>query len=176
MWKGPCVCLCVAEYVWGDGGARGHGSCRARCADLTLVDWPAAPNEQVMYDVSCFEEWNHDVIKFSVPHPGNVSVLTMSTATDGSVITQSSNVRSAKCPLSRVSRRQGHPFRRMRDSERLKFVDSRSVPQVLTFKYDSPSLRSNEKDSILPVVNAGGTGVVRIVGRFALLCFHRISE
>lgn len=39
--------------------------------------------------------------------------------------------------------------------------------QVLSFKYDSPSLLSNEKDPVLPVVGAYGTGAVRIVGRCA---------
>jgi hypothetical protein len=34
------------------------------------------------------------------------------------------------------------------------------------FKYDSPSLRSNGKDAVLPSVPANGTGVVRIIGRY----------
>jgi hypothetical protein len=45
-------------------------------------------------------------------------------------------------------------------------TESMQASNSVEFKYDSPSLRSNSKDAVLPSVPANGTGVVRIIGRY----------
>jgi hypothetical protein len=105
----------------------GSGSSRVR-SSVSVHTTLLSASGTVNYTVDCFEEWNHDVIRFVVPYQGSVFVEITSVAVDGTVSTQQSN--------------------------------------VMLFQYNSPSLRSNSKDSTLPVVSGDGTGVVQIVGRY----------
>ncbi len=106
----------------------GTGTSRARSSVIVRTHLTNPFGMEVAYDIPCFEEWNHDVVRFVVPHPGNVSIIISSEGVDGAVYRQESN--------------------------------------VVAFQYDSPSLRSNDKDSTRPIVSANGTSVLRIVGRY----------
>jgi hypothetical protein len=108
--------------------AAAPGSARARSSVAVRATFLIPGRGAVPSEISCFEEWGHDVIRLVVPYPGNVSVITTSVAWDGSTIVQASN--------------------------------------AVSFEQNSPSLRTNSKDTVLPSVPANGTGVVRIVGRF----------
>ncbi len=106
----------------------GQGTSRAFSSVVVTTKLISSVGAEIEYNVTCFEEWSHEVIRFVVPYQGSVSVVTTSVGVTGEVVVQRS--------------------------------------ETMTFRYDQPSLRSNDKDLTRPAVPANGTGVVRIIGRF----------
>jgi hypothetical protein len=104
----------------------GSGSSHVRSTVVVRTRLMSLFGETAVYDVQCFEEWDHGVVRLAVPHQGSVTIITTSVDSEGNEYVQESN--------------------------------------SLAFEYNSPSLRSNEKDSTRPFVNAYGTDVVRIIG------------
>ncbi len=53
-----------------------------------------ATGMDVMYDVPCFEQWDHDVIRLALPHQGNISVIITTVDAEGVTHVQESNTLS----------------------------------------------------------------------------------
>lgn len=69
----------------------GSGSAVARSSVVVQANLETK-GRVVTYNVRCFEQWDHDVIRLALPYQGNLSVITTTMGVDGVVRVQESNV------------------------------------------------------------------------------------
>ena len=69
----------------------GIGSAVARSTVVVRANLQTKGRD-VSYNVRCFEQWDHDVIRLALPYQGNLSVITTTEGVDGVVRVQESIV------------------------------------------------------------------------------------